>query len=310
MFLSLTSQLIDISIIYTPKRKHNRGVQFFEIQIGEEKMLRTTPKEIKDIKNCMIFVNKKKRGAAAYSAVLEKRLREERIEVFDYPFPSDLIVVVGGDGTMLRAIDCFHAHKNSLFMGINFGDKGFLMNDAKKDIVERILQKKLKISAFPLLEIESEGVKTYALNDVYVNRITGRNCHLKIKVVQDNIDEVLVEEKISGDGVIVSTALGSTAYNFAVGGPAVHPELPVTILSPINNHAPQLKPLALPLWCRIEIEILNSKGEVGAWKDGIDLPKLGAKIKVKAASSWVELAFWEGEDFTRRMIEKIMMIPK
>lgn len=267
------------------------------------------PEKLGEVKSCVIFADEKNKKAVNYSVVLKKELEEAGIKVFDYPSRPDLFIVLGGDGTMLRARDHFDCE--GPFFGLNFGDKGFLMNEVKEDVVQEILQGRLEIKSFPLLMIESGGIRTKALNDFYLNRGGGRNCKVKVKINGRPI------AKVSGDGIIVSTSLGSTAYNLGAGGFAVSPELHQAIcLTPICVHAPiQLKPIVLPLWSKIEIEILNfSEAEVKAWRDGMELPSLGPKIEIPPEQGipveWVKLAFWEGIDFTQQLVEKIMKIPE
>ena len=243
----------------------------------------------------------------AYIKVLENSLRDLGVKCGVYNVDAQLVVVIGGDGTMLEAKERYWPFGNVSLFGLNFGHKGFLMNDPlpAEAVARRIIEGKFRSFTFPLLKIKTDNGKFFAaLGDVYFNRIGGRSCRVNVKV-----NGVQIAERMTGDGLIVSTALGSTGYNFAAGGPAVFSELPVIVLTPNNIHAPvQLKPIVLPLSSHIVIEILNLyPEEIRAWYDGFDLP-FSKTIEITGGSSGLKLSFWEDEDFTRRLVTKIMKV--
>ena len=260
-------------------------------------------KKIRKIKSCMIFADEGNKKAVNYATPLRQLFEDMgRIKVVESPYDAELIIVLGGDGTMLKAVQNYHRCKKP-FLGINFGNKGFLMNDVR-DVIGRIIERKIEIYSFPLLRISGKGIRANALNDFYVKQIDGKNCKLNIKVNGE-----LLAEKISGDGIIISTALGSTAYALAAGGSAIDPNLPAMILVPNNVHTPiQTKPMVF-LFHKTEIEVEILSKETKGWYDGIELPDF-EKVKIKAAGAQVNLAFWEGENFTKRLFDKIMKIPE
>lgn len=259
------------------------------------------------IESVFIFVDERIQKALDYLPILKKGLEKRRVKVSGTSRDANLILVLGGDGTMLKAVHTLGLR--SVFLGINCGHKGFLMNDGEPlEIIERISQAKIEIHQFPLLEVKSDtGWKGFAINDVYFNRITGQTCKVNVRV-----DGVEVAERISGDGIVICTALGSAGYFVPAGGSALHPKLPVIGLAPIVRNVPiQLIPMVFSLSSQLEIRLLSPPTEVKGWYDGIELPYF-EKIKVgeRKGEDKLKLAFWEKEDFTERLVSKIMKAPK
>lgn len=150
---------------------------------------------------------------------------------------SDVIIVKGGDGTLL---ECIHFlidnNLNKKIYGLNYGTYGFLMND-KKSISEIDFDNLSSTTISPLkirIDTDSGIVETYSINDVYVNRAKSQACKLKIDV--DNITRI---ESFSGDGIIVSTPVGSTAYNRSAGGSIIPLGSKLLNLTPICGFLPK-----------------------------------------------------------------------
>lgn len=221
-------------------------------------------------------------------------------------------VVLGGDGTMLHAV---HLHGPSLsYFGVNCGHLGFLMNTlgaqgapgpVAAEIAAILQEEALQEVAFPRLEVRAEGVggsrADRGINDVFVQREGGQACHLRVTV-----DGVVVVERIVCDGMIVATPLGSTAYSFSAGGPAVHPRVRAIHLTAICPHVPRLPPLALPETARVEIEVLDAERRPAMVV--VDGESLGSvqRVQVRGSVDEVRLCFLPGHDFTQHLVEKIL----
>lgn len=156
------------------------------------------------------------------------RLLTERFQLVDSPEQADLIIVYGGDGTMLRAIREYR-HRNNHFVGIHGGTVGFLMNETTTQVVQA--------DAFffdELWMVEGEivtdqGVQTvHGFNDIWIERSTERV--LKIRLSIDGRD---VPQLILADGIVASTPQGSTGYSRAARGKVIMPGVPVLQLTPI-----------------------------------------------------------------------------
>lgn len=156
------------------------------------------------------------------------RLLAQRFELEGSPELADIVIVYGGDGTMLRAIREYR-HQNNHFVGVHGGTVGFLMNETADQVVQT--------DAFYFDElwmvegeiVTEEGVQTvYGFNDIWIERSTERV--LKIRLFIDGRE---VPQLILADGVVVSTPQGSTGYNRAARGKVILPGVPVLQLTPI-----------------------------------------------------------------------------
>ncbi|MFZ7120402.1 MAG: NAD(+)/NADH kinase [Eubacteriaceae bacterium] len=150
----------------------------------------------------------------------------------------DLIIVLGGDGTILTALRKIGKNEVPL-VGINFGKLGFLTEVEEKDIdktIDLLLNDNYKIKKRMMLELEfyenRKTIKYLALNDIVISR--GSNS--RIINMETFADGKLIEE-YRADGLIISTPTGSTAYSLAAGGPIVEPDNDLIIITPICPHS-------------------------------------------------------------------------
>jgi NAD+ kinase len=172
---------------------------------------------------------------------------------------ANAIIALGGDGTVLQvARDT--ADWNVPVMGVNVGRLGFLAATefvAATRTLTRILAGQGRVETRTLLEASghARGKRfgpELALNDVVLRSgATGRVLWLQSKVR----DRVLAS--YAGDGLIVSTPTGSTAYNLAASGPVIHPELDVLLMTPICPHSLAQRPLVLPAYEIVVIDVLK-----------------------------------------------------
>lgn len=253
---------------------------------------------------CVLYVDQKNESAKQAAAQTLAVLQSKGVQIVsEANGRDDLVVVFGGDGTMSAAVHKFKFEPVSL--GINHGHDGFLMNDQSLATANRILNKQFEIHLFSLLRIEAEnGWYDFAMGDVYFNRIGPKTCKFKISV-----NGAVISERIAGDGIVISTALGSTGYSVPAGGPAIYSKLPVISITPIVVNTPRLiTPMVFPIQSVVEITLLSPPNEVQGFYDGLDDPlPYFEKIKITLARfRSVQLAFWEGEDLTARLVRKTM----
>jgi len=170
----------------------------------------------------------------------------------------DLLVSIGGDGTILRAIT-YVKDLNIPIVGINTGRLGFLatiQHDEIEDAVTHIVNKNYKISKRTLLSIEtSEENKdlkdlNFALNEIAVSR---KNTTSMITVDTKLNDEYLTS--YWSDGLIVSTPTGSTGYSLSCGGPVITPDTSSFVLTPIAPHNLSARPLVIKDSTKIELKV-------------------------------------------------------
>lgn len=168
----------------------------------------------------------------------------------------DLMVTLGGDGTLLRAARSAAPH-NVPLLGVNFGRLGFLTELRPSEAIEgvgRVLAGEGWLDRRGLLraEVWRDGARllqTDGLNDCFVGRGPApRTVHLTTWINGSQL------ARIAGDGVIVATSTGSTAYVVAAGGPILAPDTPAFVLTPVAAHLLTMRSLVLPTTAVVEIE--------------------------------------------------------
>jgi NAD+ kinase len=173
---------------------------------------------------------------------------------------ADLVVVVGGDGTLLSCARLMAPHRVPL-TGINLGRLGFLTDipaNAAADMLGSVLdgahsaENRLLLSA----EVHREGKRAFsmlAMNDVVVSR-GGMGSMIEFAVAVDG--EPIYS--LRADGLIVATPTGSTAYALSAGGPILHPQLPAIALVPISPHTLSNRPIAIHSASRVDITLVRA----------------------------------------------------
>lgn len=202
---------------------------------------------------------------------------------------TELILTVGGDGTILRAAQVAVAGQIPI-TGVNLGRLGFMTElsaEEAKDKLPALLEGKGWLDERAMLDVElaatgSEPARSfYALNDVVV----ARGAIARVVYVEASIDGGPLAT-YKGDGVIVATATGSTGYSLAAGGPILHPRAREFLLSPILPHLSPAYSLVLPATAVVRLR-LTTAHQAGLSVDGhINLPlESGAVITVRPSSS-------------------------
>lgn len=170
---------------------------------------------------------------------------------------ADLLVVLGGDGTILRAVSLLNA-KAVPVLGVNLGRIGFMADVAPEDAVsalEAAFQGTAVYAKRMMLQVTlPDGGKSRVLNDVVIH--WGRRARL-IDVGLQIGDAREIE--VRADGLIVSTPIGSSAYSFAANGPLVHPRMEAILLTPICSYSGLNRPLIIPP--DLGITLLMRRGE-------------------------------------------------
>lgn len=196
---------------------------------------------------------------------------------------TDMILSVGGDGTFLSAALIALSHSIPV-LGVNMGRMGFLSEGRPEEIAEAILTGAYKIETRAVLEavVEAEGVELN-MSPYAVNEMTVRRSDPAMIGVDVCVDGVKLPT-YWGDGLVISTSSGSTAYSLSVGGPIVLPESRVLILSPIAPHNLNVRPLVVPDTSEIVITSHSRDGhfEFSADTRTSDMPET-TTISIKMA---------------------------
>lgn len=221
----------------------------------------------------------------------------------------ELAVVIGGDGTILRAAELAHAFGTPL-LGVNLGHVGFLAEAESEDVeatIEAIVARRYTVEDRLTVDVAVYQGKqlvtsTWALNEASVE-----------KAARQRMLEVVFEvdgrplSRWGCDGVVCATPTGSTAYNFSAGGPIVWPGVDALLIVPISAHALFARPMVVAPDSVLAVEVLaQTEGAGVLWCDGrrtVDLPP-GARIEVRRGQRPVRLARLHQAPFTDRLVAK------
>jgi NAD+ kinase len=223
---------------------------------------------------------------------------------------TDLLIAIGGDGTLLYAAGLVAGHEIPL-LGINRGRLGFLTDVLPQDMdacIAAVLAGECEADPRPLLQArlraaDGTEIQRFALNDVVFNRLeTGRMLDFETR-----IDGVYVNTH-GGDGLVVATATGSTAYALSCGGPIVNPKLNVLVVAPICPHTLSDRPIIIPGDSRIDIRLIGETAPVAQVTcDAAVLGELrtGGRLEISPAGRRVTLLHPPGYDYFRLLRSKL-----
>ncbi|MFU8947557.1 NAD kinase [Mycetocola zhadangensis] len=221
----------------------------------------------------------------------------------------ELVIVLGGDGTILRAAELVRGYSAPL-LGVNLGHVGFLAESERDDLAEAVrrvvagdylVEERLTLSV--RVKVRDEVVwESWALNEATVE-----------KGSRERMLEVVIEvdgrplSSFGCDGVVVSTPTGSTAYGFSAGGPIIWPTVEAMMLVPLSAHALFARPIVVGPDSSLAVEVLQRTNGTGVlWCDGRRTHELepGARVVVRRSSIPVRLARLHQSPFTDRLVKK------
>lgn len=217
---------------------------------------------------------------------------------------SDFIIVLGGDGTILRlARDC--AESRTPILPVNIGHKGFLAEedaDKLEEYIDDAINGNCDYDVRRLLRVECKGNVFYALNDVVVLHGT----RTKLLKAELRVNGTLLE-RYTSDGLIVSTPTGSTAYNLSAGGPVISPDAEVLVATPICPHSLFTRPIVVKSTGHFTVEILKAEPYARLDVDGEEGVALNVGDSVGITESDKELKFirHKNYDFYEKLLNKM-----
>ncbi len=263
-----------------------------------------------------VMTNAELTDARAYSAeqllVEDSMLRVEELGVDCAAEDIELVMVLGGDGTILKAAEIVREQQTPL-MGINLGHVGFLAEserDGLSDAVQRVVARDYLVKERLTLDVSVivEGIvvyRTWALNEATIE-----------KSARERMMEVVVEvdsrplSSFGCDGIVMATPTGSTAYAFSAGGPVVWPAVEALLLVPLSAHALFARPMVISPSSLLAVEVLKrSAGHGVLWCDGRRTRELppGARVEVRRSDKSVRLARLRQGPFTDRLVKKFAL---
>ncbi|MCK9176887.1 MAG: NAD(+)/NADH kinase [Clostridiales bacterium] len=245
--------------------------------------------------------------------VIEKEIVPELVEeglLRDTYATCALMICLGGDGTFLSAAHLESA-KGIPKIGVNLGSVGFLQEidpDRLGQAVESLIAGDFDIEERSLLESSChdagghEIMMEEALNDV----VTARGMRAKSITVGLEVDGIRVQN-IRGDGVIISTPTGSTAYSLSAGGPIIHPTTDVILVTPICPHTLQNRSYVIDADSVITLRLMSNQEDAVLTVDGREeIPlRMGSRVTVKSSARKVQYIRLWGESFFKTLPAKI-----
>ena len=228
---------------------------------------------------CENLLKSQKIAVTKLESTFDNKTLQTNLEIYDYL--PDLVIVLGGDGTVLKSANAIF-NFNIPILSFNIGGNlGFLTQDRKflieKSFIDLLERDQFKIDERTMLQCnhyqidsinqkESKITKFYALNDFYFksieNDISPTN-RIRIEINNEKVNEY------KGDGLIISSATGSTAYSMAAGGPIVHPLINAFVINAICPMSLSSRPIVIPDTSKVVIKNINKENNhLQLWQDG------------------------------------------
>ncbi len=223
---------------------------------------------------------------------------------------AELLVVFGGDGTILRAAEWSLPRRVPL-LGVNLGHVGFLAElepSDMSDLVTRVVRRDYAIEHRLVLSVvvtdNESGMRweSFAINEISIE-----------KAARDRMLEVLASvdhrpvSRWHCDGILVSTPTGSTAYAFSAGGPVIWPDVEAMLLVPLSAHALFARPMVLSPFSRVDLDLSGSQVNSGIlWCDGArstDVSR-GSRVVVRRLPQDLLIARTSEQPFANRLVKK------
>jgi NAD+ kinase len=255
-------------------------------------------------------------AADDHDVLMDERPEWARLATLGVDVPVEdieLAIVLGGDGTILRAAELVRGGTAPV-LGVNMGHVGFLAEierDDLDDAVRRVIARDYRVEERLALGVRVKDAagavlyETWALNEATVEKAS-RERMLEVVMEIDG----LPLSSFGCDGVVVSTPTGSTAYNFSAGGPIIWPTVEAIAIVPLSAHALFAEPLVVGPEATVAIEVLERTNGTGIlWCDGRrshELPP-GARVVVRRSPSPVRLARLHPVAFTDRLVRKFRL---
>lgn len=274
------------------------------------------------MKKIAIAINPSKDKNKKMAFKVEEKLKEyfgnieiimlNSYDIINYRFKEflDLIIVLGGDGTILSVARGINGKLDVPILGINIGNLGFLSSVEFSDIdkaFKKLKEGNYKTEKRMLLTCdfpsEAEVNESLALNDIVV----ARGSISRIITFQIFIDGKRYYN-FKGDGLIIATPTGSTAYSFSAGGPFIYPTVDAITLTPICAHTTGVQPIVLNSNSNIEVKVSNNNEEFNIIFDGQRVIRSVNEviINIKKAKEYAKIILFDDYDYFRVLRAKII----
>lgn len=237
-----------------------------------------------------------KRGYDCAQGVVDLLRLCPDVEIVENAIDAEIIVVIGGDGTMLYAIQQFQILRIP-FVGLDCGTRGFLMGPVAATVTEHLCFESLNFIKLPLFDVELTDVggnvhKTTAFNDAYIKAKHVMTCHGTVR------GDYYPEKRFVGDGIIVATPQGSTAYNHSAGGAILPLRQEIMGVCTICSMTPRIR--SAVDYQQITVEV--TRDDVVAVADNRRFDRV-VKMAVSPGNKTVAIGFVKGYNFEARRYE-------
>lgn len=263
------------------------------------------------MKRVMVFNNRKKMTITVKHQLMNLLRQKGFVLTKQNP---DVIVVIGGDGTMLSAIRSLH-HLNVPFLGVNTGSLGFLPGlfpEEFEKVPELLASKELYSEKYPLMDVKIKDTHGAEISGEFFNEVLIRHEQPRLMEAHMYLNDQPFNY-FTGDGFIISTPIGATGYSIWAGGAVIHPELQaieITPLHPNDNriNRPLKHSMIIPQNTKIKIKIvMASQREVMVANDGIAMePRNIEEIRIEDSLKVVSILKAREEDYFMLFRNKII----
>lgn len=229
-------------------------------------------------------------------ALIENKVEFKSFELNSMEYFGELTIVIGGDGTLLRAAR-FYSQWQIPVLGVNLGRLGFLSQISSEELnflIEKLIQNEYSTeSRMMLTSLDKIALNDFVIKGCDISRTSKFYLEINGKEVCDYV----------ADGLIISTPTGSTAYGLSAGGPIVYPTMDAIIIVPICPHTLNARPLVVPSSEMISIKTSDKLLSVSI--DGFETEKCVDKITIKATEQKAILAFLKDGCFYEVLRDKL-----
>ena len=227
------------------------------------------------------------------------------LEHEEYVKKVDIVIVFGGDGTLLNAARKYLNYEIPI-LGINMGNVGFLTDISTENFektIKAVLEGSYKIEERNLVSAKFGNKQLYGLNEVVIHS----GAYAQLMRYRLNVNDKVVYEQRS-DGLIIATPTGSTAYALSAGGPIIHPSLDVWTILPMLPQSLSSRPFVISSNEKVEMDLFDGPNENAKicvdGQDDIDIP-YGEKILISKMEKTLKLVHPNDNDFFEACREKL-----
>ncbi len=228
------------------------------------------------------------------------------------PSETEVALIIGGDGTVLRAIHYVETLEKTLLLPLGVGKLNFLSEYTvyeAEEAIARVVKHDYTLEEYPLIAVYVEGTKVKFINDIVIKPETPRPM-IKVTAYIPDVDHVnYLVYRNRADGILLSSTLGSTAYLLSTGGPIVDPELKAIVFKLLNPHTPVANlPYVLPVSKKLHID-LTCEHRMLAIVDGTQQISLSTEVHLElyGVDSYIKFIRFHrrGESFYDKVFRRL-----